>query len=82
MVFAPLLTSIDYPPSANLQAMTRPVQNGLMVNLGWVPVENKKDISCDPPVEAFEFGPENFDYLTCTFFDRQNAQDLRRKNGR
>jgi len=47
-----------------------------MVNLGWVPLELKNDISTDPPVEPFEFSPENFDYLTRKGLSRQNANYL------
>ena len=62
MVFAPMVTSQDYLPNARQVPSSRPVVNGLMVNLGWVPLDKKKEISTEPPVEAFEFTDKDFNY--------------------
>lgn len=39
-----------------------------MVNLGWVPLENKNDISRDPPTDPYEFTDEDFDHIDSNFF--------------
>jgi len=62
MVFAPFVTSIDYLPNAKMQAMSRPVTNGVMVKLGWVPLDKRSEISQDPPMEPYEFTDKDYDF--------------------
>lgn len=67
MVFAPFLTAIDYIPSNIKQINSRPIHTGIIVNLGWVPVENRQEISTEPPVEPIEFNEDMYNKMQCTF---------------
>ena len=61
LVFAPFYTSIDHLPLARRQTMSKPVSNGIMLNLGWVPADKKDEISVDPPVEEFEAPADHYE---------------------
>jgi hypothetical protein len=61
MVLAPFITSVDYPPTAKKANIVRPVQTGIMVNVGWVPLDKKNEISTDPPVEEKDLSEIEFD---------------------
>lgn len=39
-----------------------------MVNLGWVPLENRREISTEPPVEPIEFTDDMFNFSQCIIF--------------
>jgi hypothetical protein len=66
MVLAPFLTAIDFIPSNFKPISSRPIHTGIMVNLGWVPVEKRQEISTEPPVEPIEFNEDMFNEMQCT----------------
>lgn len=62
LVMAPFITSYQkYPKFFKPSDVNRPLESGLMVNLGWVPAENKDDIELSseplPLLVTFNFFP-------------------------
>jgi len=64
LVFAPFVTALRKPMAPGNESINPPYEHSIWVNLGWVPSENKEDITMGndpvPLLELSEKPTDNF----------------------